>query len=97
MINVFNEGKIKWSNHAVSRLQKRNITRKDVINCIMQGKIIEEYPDYWLNPACLVFGFALSGKIIHVVVGLDEYAHIITAYYPDNENFEDDMITRKEH
>lgn len=89
------QSKIKWSSHATSRIQQRGINRNDVVNCIMNGEIIEQYPDYWLNPACLIFGYSLDNKIIHVVVGIDEYIHIVTAYFPDTEKFESDMKTRK--
>ncbi len=89
------QSKIKWSGHASERIQQRGISREDVINCIMHGEIIEDYPDYWLNPASLIFGYSVNGKIIHVVVGIDNYIHIVTAYYPDKTKFESDMKTRK--
>lgn len=88
-------GKIKWSLHVSERLRKRNITPQDVIHCLMHGEIIEEYPDYWLNPAALVFGCKLDGQIIHVVVGLDDFVHIVTVYYPTLEKFESDLKTRR--
>ena len=94
--NKCTEGKIKWSAHAAARIQQRGISRNDVISSIENGEIIEEYPDYWLNPACLIFGYAVDNKILHVVVGLDEFVHIVTAYYPDSGTFEADMKTRKE-
>ncbi len=75
----------------------KGISRKDVINCIMSGEIIEQYPDYWLNPACLIFGYSIDNKIMHVVVGVDDYIHIVTAYFPSKEKFQSDMKTRKEH
>ncbi|MFG6377538.1 MAG: DUF4258 domain-containing protein [Lachnospiraceae bacterium] len=90
------QSKIKWSGHAAERIQQRGISREDVINCIMGGEIIEEYPEYWLNPACLIFGYSVNNKIIHVVIGLDNYIHIVTAYFPNEEKFEPDMKTRKE-
>lgn len=89
------QSKIKWSGHASARIQQREISREDVINCIMNGEIIEQYPDYWLNPACLIFGCSVDNKIIHVVIGLDDYVHIVTAYFPDEGNFEPDMKTRR--
>ena len=91
------QSKIKWSGHAAERIQQRGISREDVINCIMDGEIIEDYPDYWLNPACLIFGYSVNNKILHVVVGIDDYIHIVTAYFPDKTKFEADMKTRKEH
>lgn len=93
--NRCHEGKIKWSLHASERLRKRNIRQNDILNCLMNGEIIEEYPDYWLNPAALVFGYKLDGQVIHVVVGVDDFVHIVTAYYPTLEKFEPDLKTRR--
>ncbi|MBE6105827.1 DUF4258 domain-containing protein [Anaerovibrio lipolyticus] len=87
--------KIKWSLHAAERLRKRNISTEDVIHCLTHGEIIEEYPDCWLNPAALIFGCNIAGRILHVVIGMDEFVHIITAYYPSLEKFEPDMKTRR--
>lgn len=90
------QNKIKWSSHAATRIHQRGLTREDIIHCLIHGEIREEYPDYWLGPACLIFGHTINNHIIHVVVGLDEYLHIITAYYPNNTKFKPDMKTRKE-
>ena len=89
------QGKIKWSGHAAARILQRGISREDVINCIMHGEIIEEYPDFWIGPACLFFGYTVDNKIIHVVAGINDYVHIVTAYFPDSEKFESDMKTRR--
>lgn len=89
------EGKIKWSLHVSERLRKRNISPDDVLHCLLNGEIIEEYPDYWINPAALVFGCKLDGQIIHVVVGVDDFVHIVTVYYPTLEKFESDLKTRR--
>ena len=62
----------------------------------MKGEIIEDYPDDFPHPSCLVFGYAVNNKVIHVVVGNDgEYIYIITAYFPNTAKFEDDLKTRK--
>ncbi len=83
--------------HAQERLRQRGIRAKDVRNCIMTGEIIEQYPDDFPFPSCLVFGKSVNGKILHVVAS-DEGtgSRIITAYFPDNIKFEDDLKTRKE-
>ena len=78
-------GKIKWSLHASERLRKRNISTEDVLHCLRHGEIIEEYPDYWINPAALVFGCKVNGQVIHIV----------TAYYPSLDKFEPDLKTRR--
>ena len=48
------------------------------------------------HPSCLIYGVAISERVIHVVAGCDdEYAYIITAYYPSTDKFEADLKTRK--
>lgn len=59
------------------------------------NRALIQYPDYWLNLACLILGYMADNKILHVVVGLDDYVHIVTAYFPSTEKFESDMKTRK--
>ncbi len=94
---ICDNGIIHWSVHASEQIQKRGIFRDDVINAINTGKIIEQYPDAYPFPACLVFGLNVGGEYIHVVAGFDGSAiYIITAYYPTPDKFEDDLITRKE-
>ena len=89
--------RIKWYKHALERMQERDISRTDVINCLMCGEIIEDYPDDFPHPSCLVWGYTISKKIIHVVVSIDsENVGIITAYFPSEEKFKDNFKTRKE-
>ena len=58
--------------------------------------IIEDYPDDFPHPSCLIFGYTVNNKIIHVVVSMDkESIGIITVYYPSTEKFESDLKTRK--
>lgn len=85
------QSKMKWYKHALERMQERDISRRDVKNCIMQGEIIEDYPDDFPHPSCLIFGRTMDQKVIHVVVSLDEDQDtigIITVYYPSVEKFE---------
>ena len=49
-----------------------------------------------LNSACLIFGLDVNGGILHVVVGIGEYVHIVTEYRPDDSTFMPDMKTRRE-
>ena len=88
-------GKIKWSLHASKRMLSRGINRSDVVQCLLHGEIIEKYPEYWLGPAALVLGRDAGEKTMHVVVGVGDYLHIVTAYYPSSEKFEPDGKTRR--
>lgn len=96
--NLCVQRRIKWSTHVAMRIQERGISRADVINCLENGEIIADYPTDYPHPSCLVFGYTLDNRIIHVVVGCDEEnLYIITVYYPSLSKFQEDMKTRKEH
>lgn len=93
----YKQEKVVITIHAQERLRQRGIRAKDVRNCVMTGEIIEQYPDDFPFQSCLIFGESVDGKILHVVAS-DEGtgSRIITAYFPDNIKFEDDLKTRKE-
>lgn len=77
-------------------MQERDISRADVKKCVFEGEIIEDYPDDFPHPSCLIFGFTINDKIIHVVAGSDvKYIYIITAYFPNTIKFENDLKTRR--
>ena len=96
--NFCSDGKILWTTHALERLQERDISVDDVKNCIMNGEIIEEYPDDFPHPSALIFGCDLNGKIIHVVCGIDEnFLYLITAYVPTLKKFMNDLKTRRQN
>ena len=81
----------------LKELLQRNITQDDVLNTLLNGEIIEEYENDYPYPSCLVYGISLNNKILHVVCGSnEEELWIITAYYPDNIEWENDLKTRKE-
>ena len=90
------ERRVGWSFHAAEMMQKRGIERLDVLNCLQNGEIIEDYPNSFPSPSCLVFGFTLENKVLHTVVGIKEdMLMVITAYFPDTIKFESDLKTRR--
>ena len=89
--------KIKWSLHAMKRLRERHISLANFETCIMKGEIIRQYPDDRPTPSCLILGWVTENIPLHVVVGCDgTFLYAITAYYPDPDEWEADMKTRKE-
>lgn len=94
---MIRDGKIRWTNHVIVRLFQRNISQEDIETALLNGEIIEEYENDYPYPSCLVYGINLKDKVLHIVCGLNEVElWIITAYYPDNIKWEDDLKTRKE-
>ena len=94
--SFIHERKIGWSLHSAQMMQKRGISRQDVLHCLENGEIIEDYPESFPHPSCLVFGYDLKETVLHVVVGIkNDILMIITTYYPDTEKFESDLRTRR--
>ena len=90
-------GHIKWTAHILERMQERNIEPSDVINCINNGKIIEQYLEAYPYPACLILGTKVNNTYIHVVAGYGNgFIWIITAYKPDETEWINGFTTRKE-
>lgn len=91
-----NSSNIKWSKHCLERMQERDISIADVKSCLRTGEIIEDYPDDFPHPSCLVFGYTKGNDILHIVVGSDNNSlFFITAYFPSTDKFEEDLKTRK--
>lgn len=88
--------KIYWTEHCLNRLNQRNILISEVKEAINNGRIIEYYYDDYPYESCLVFGHNLNGKALHIVCGINnDFVHIITAYYPDETRWKEDMQTRR--
>ena len=77
--------------HCMKRMSERGIELSEIKQAIMTGDIIEDYPDDFPYPSCLILGRGL-----HVVAGIgDGHLWLITAYLPDNDQWERDLKTRK--
>jgi len=63
---------------------QRRISREDVKSVLAAGEIIEQYPDDYPYPSCLIFGQMFDGRPLHVVCGMgNNELWVITAYLPD--------------
>jgi hypothetical protein len=82
--------------HAAERFHQRGIRINDVYSALKNGEIIEQYPDDFPFPSCLILGRDQNNKHIHVCMS-DEgtSSRIITAYYPDSEKWEKDWKNRR--
>lgn len=75
-----------FKKHTVLRMYQRQITENDTKEALVHCKIIEEYPDDYPLPTCLVLGHTKIGRPIHAVVAIDEEEPMlwaITVYEPD--------------
>ena len=102
MLNIYDirtlckDESIKATQHFMNRVLKRGIEYDSVICVIMNGDLIEHYPDDYPYPSGLIFGYVDSHNPLHVVVGLgDDAIYLITAYRPSADKWESDFKTRK--
>ncbi|GHV12619.1 hypothetical protein FACS1894219_05870 [Clostridia bacterium] len=86
---------MRWTNHIFVRLVERGISIEDIENAIMTGEIIESYPKDYPTPSFLISGLSVNSKKIHVVCGVGDELHLITAYYPDIITWTNDYTTRR--
>lgn len=83
--------------HASKRMLERSILFTDIVNAISNGEIIEEYPDDYPCPSCLILGLGSNNKMLHIVCSLCENKiFIITVYEPNAQQWNADLKTRKE-
>jgi hypothetical protein len=83
------EGNYHWRQHALERSIERNIAESEVSDVILNGSIIEEYPDDKYGPSCLIFGRTKRARPIHVQCSLPPDIWIITVYEPDPSQWVD--------
>ena len=82
--------------HSRKRFSERGIRVDDILFLIKTGTIIEQYPDAFPSPSCLVLGYS-GERALHAVLSIEsERIYVVTAYAPDPEKWESDMKTRKE-
>ena len=93
----FKDDRMFVTEHAAERFRQRGIRTKDIRIAIENGEIIEQYPDDYPFPSCLIYGKDDNNKVLHVCVSDEGSAsRIITAYYPDLDKWSDDLKERKE-
>jgi hypothetical protein len=92
------EKKILYLPHALRQMSRpdRMISAQEVRGVVEYGEVIEDYPEDQRGHSCLMMGDRSDGRPLHVVCSpKDEYLAIITAYIPDQEQWENDFKTRR--
>jgi hypothetical protein len=90
-------GRIEWRKHVLQRMAERGISQQALLDVLLRGERIRDYPDDQPFASALFLGYT-AGWPLHVVAACDEAncrAYIITAYRPSLELFEPDLKTRR--
>lgn len=68
ILSSLQQGQFEFSRHALHRAVERNISDTEIIEVAHTGRVIEEYPDDKYAPSCLILGFTVHGRPIHIHV-----------------------------
>ena len=91
--NICKDDTIEVTDHFLKRCDQRGIRYSEVIEAIHNSEIIEDYPDDYPYPSCLLLGYTKSNRPLHIVTGSDgERLWFITAYVPDPEQWDESIV-----
>jgi hypothetical protein len=77
------ERQIKISLHAAEEALAEEITRPEIETVMLNAQLVEDYPDWWLGPSCLICGRTDAGRDLHIVASYSGLpVTIITVYEP---------------
>ena len=88
----------RLTKHATIVRLERRITTAEIEQALVDGEIIERYPDAQPYPSCLVLGWLASGDPLHLVCSrghVEPALRIVTLYEPEDSLWEGDYRTRR--
>ena len=92
------DNQYEYSSHADDERQADKISVLEVEKALLNGEILEYYPNDSIGPSCLVLGYGEEGYPIHIVCGKTVSANmrIITIYIPSLPKWIDPKTRRIE-
>ena len=88
---------VEWRKHVLQRMAERNISQASVLDVLLTGERVRDYPEDKPFASALFLGYD-GPRPLHVVAALDEtagQAFIVTVYEPSLEVFEADYKTKR--
>lgn len=88
IISSIKKDKYIISKHADDERMNDNLTINEIEESIVNGFILESYPEDKRGHSCLVVGFTSEGKPLHVICGKNsDTLIVITVYIPTPPKF----------
>lgn len=87
ILNLFKqavcEQQVKISLHAAEQALAEHITRCEIEAAMLNAQLLEDYPNWWLGPSCLIYGQTETGRGLHIVASYSGLpVTVITVYEP---------------
>ena len=85
--NKIVQNQFEFSQHALNQSIVRHIGVQELREAMANGQIIEDYPDDKYGPSCLILGFTVAARPLHVQCSYPSrpLVKIITLYEPNPE------------
>ncbi|MBU2447212.1 MAG: DUF4258 domain-containing protein [Bacteroidetes bacterium] len=88
IIEAIKNKKFRITDHAYDEAEADKLKFDEIYFSVMNGEIIESYPNDKPYPSCLIFGKTSGNEPVHSVWAYNEensWAVLITVYRPDPE------------
>ncbi len=92
IVEAIRNHRIRITDHADEEAQADGLSFAEIIISVLQGQIIEDYPDDKPFPSCLIYGDTFKGAPVHSVWAYNEenrWTVLITVYRPDPQRWID--------
>jgi len=93
----FTAGQFEYSKHAADQGILRRITVQELRAAAANAEIIEDYPEDKYGPSCLLLGFTMENRPLHIQCTYPSrpLIKIITVYEPNPAEWIDWKVRRK--
>ena len=90
-------GQVEFSQHATDQSIIRRISLQDFRDAMERSEVIEDYPHDKYGPSCLILGFTLSQRPLHIHCSypIRPIIKIITLYEPEPSRWIDFKVRRQ--
>ncbi len=90
------QNQFEFSQHAVDQSIVRRISVQELREAIANSEVIEDYPEDKYGPSCLILGFTLAGRPLHIQCSYPSrpLIKVITLYEPNLQRWIDFKIRR---
>lgn len=79
--------KVQFTQHAQQRMDERDTLLDEVLDVLVNGEIVESYPDTKPLPSFLLMKFIRNQEPLYVLCGVNDEAVVITVHWFDPEKW----------